>query len=545
MNTKSSSVLPEAFARGPSPRQKKFHLIYLVWLIPLVTALVAGFIAFNFIQSKGVLITITFPSATGITEGKTTVKYKDVQVGMVEKVTVSEDLEKVVVQARLDESLSDYLRAETDFWIARAKVSPQGISRLETLLTGAYIEIFPSKEGEYTTVFQGLADTPVITDHTKGRYFSLQASTLGSVDVGTPVFFRGIAVGQVMSYRLSAGELIEVSVFIEAPYDSRVNANTRFWNASGFDVRLDSQGVSLEMESFLTTLTGGIAFDTPAGMNAGISVGEGAGFLLYGSRQESLERPYAYSEHYTLLFAESLRGLSIGAPVEFRGMVVGQVLDMKLQMDVAKGEVRMPVTIEIEPERFELLNNDGSKKLVNVVETLVKMGMHAQIRTGSFLTGQAYVDLGLYPDSPGTIAASLGGHPVLPTLPSQLEDMFATAQRILAKIDRIPLDEIGTELHQTVRSVRHGANAVDLAVKDIRKALHTAEQAKILPKTGNMIDQATSALKGLESAFNSQSPVKADLEKLVRELTNTARSLRILAEYLERQPNSLVFGKEE
>ncbi|BBD07553.1 intermembrane transport protein PqiB [Desulfovibrio ferrophilus] len=525
----------DTFADMPEPTIRKSRRFSIVWLIPLVAAIAASWMAFKAFDAEGPLVTIRMETAEGLVAGKTKVKFKDVDVGLVETIEFGEDLQHVVVTARMIKGMERYLRSETLFWVVRARITPSSVTGLTTLFSGAYISVQPTKKGKLISEFTALKTPPIITDEGQGRYFLLRTDNLGSIDVGLPVYFRKVKVGQVVGFDLKENDMVEMKIFVEAPHHGRVRNNTRFWNASGLDVTMDAQGVRVQTESFVSMLLGGIAFDTLDTGETSEQAPSNAEFTLYPSKEKSFETAYDYRERYLLHFNESVRGLNVGAPVEFRGMSIGRVVDIKLQMNPRMKTASIPVIIEIEPERFDILGKDNTRD--KVITSLVAMGMRAQLKTGNLVTGKTFVDLNLYPSMPrGTLA--LGGkYPELPSVPSPLEGLLASTQRIMQKLERLPLGDMTSELRMTLDDTR-------VTLGQMRGLMGRVDKLDLLPKAGKALEQATKALKEIELTMAPDSPVKTDLAKLLREIGDTARSLRVLADYLERQPDALLYGKE-
>src|SRR5262245_39938780 len=324
--------------------------ISIVWVIPIVAALVGAFVAWRAISSRGPEITITFKTAAGLEAGKTKIKYKDVEVGLVETVELAKDLSGIICTARMVPGADAYHREKTQFWVVSARISGGQVSGLETLLAGAYIGVDPVLDGPRAKVFTGLEVAPIVTLTEPGRYFVLRSERAGAIDVGSPVYFQHIPVGKVVSSKLDPrDDFVVTRVFVDAPYDARVHAETRWWNASGIDMSLTAQGLSIDTQSLISILIGRIAFGRPTGPNAAAE----AVFALHENRQQAEERTYTFAAPYRLYFDQSVRGLSVGAPVDFRGIQIGEVTDVDLQFDPKSREgFRIPVTIKLQPERF-------------------------------------------------------------------------------------------------------------------------------------------------------------------------------------------------
>ncbi len=389
------NAVPEAEVRS----RKRHFSISVVWIVPLVAVLIGGWLVFKALSEKGPVISITFKSAEGLEAGKTKIKYKDVELGQVETIKLSEDLSEVVVTAELVKQAESFLSVNTRFWVVRARVGVSGISGLGTLFSGAYITLDPGKPGNQTHYFKGLEQPPLVTADLPGRHFLLKAHSRGSLDVGAPVYYRKIQVGQVVAYHLvEDGDTVLFKVFINAPYHEYVYQNTRFWNASGIDFKLDAQGVRIDTESLTSILIGGIAFGNPQVEAPGPPAQAEALFILFKNSDEAKERIYLVKSKSVLYFDESVRGLAIGAPIEFWGIQMGQVIDVKLVFDRQKKDFRIRVLVETETERFYeagFIGDDVERE--KLVESLLKRGFRAQLKTGNLLTGSQIIIFDFFP----------------------------------------------------------------------------------------------------------------------------------------------------
>src|SRR5690349_18268563 len=297
--------LPQATVVAP-----KRGRISVIWIIPILAAAVAIGIAVQRILSEGPTITIVFTAAEGIEPGKTLVKYKDVEIGRVTAMKLTFNHDKVEVTVKVAKHAAALMVEDAKFWVVRPTVSLSGISGLNTLLSGNYIGFEPGKSENRETIFIGLDVAPVITGQ-PGRPFVLNASDLGSLEIGSPIYYRRLPVGQVVAYELVPdGKGIQLKVFVNSPYDRYVFPGTRFWNASGVDVSVGADGINVRTESLVALLVGGLAFDTPPfELNAEPAKADTA-FTLYGDRTTAMKAPDAIAQHYVLNFNESLRGLS-------------------------------------------------------------------------------------------------------------------------------------------------------------------------------------------------------------------------------------------
>ena len=498
----------------------------VVWIIPLIALLVGAFVAWRVLSERGPEVSIHFASAEGLEAGKTLVKYKDVEVGLVESVSLEEDLSGVVVQARMVAGAESYLRESTRFWIVRPRIAGGQVTGLGTLVSGAYIGIDPVLDGKRSRDFQGLDVAPLVALQEAGRYFVLRSSRAGAFDVGTPVFFRRIPVGQVVSSQLEEdSDFVTTRIFVRAPYDARVHADTRFWDASGIQATIGADGVEIDTESVISILVGGIAFDTSPHTGGAPADAETV-FTLFESR-EAAERPvYTRTATYLLHFDQSVRGLAVGAPVEFRGIEIGEVTDIRLEFDPKTARFDIPVTIEIESERVSNLKvSAGSRESV---ERLVAAGLRAQLKSGNLLTGQLIVALDMHPNAPPAEVRWNANVGELPTIPTPIEEITANLTQLVDKLGKLPVEEIGADLRGSLAA--------------LRKTLVKAEG--VGPALTDTLQQAERTLSSTDSLIGPDSTANAELRRALLELSEAARALSLAAEQIQTQPQSLLFGKQ-
>ncbi len=525
--------------------------ISIVWLIPLVAAIIGAFLAWKAISEKGPTITIHFKNAAGLEVDKTKLRYKNVEIGQVTNIELTQDISSVIVTAELRKGAEPYLTDNTRFWVVRARVAAGEVSGLGTLFSGAYIGIDPVTEGEPTRAFVGLERPPLFRTDEPGAVFQLRANSLGSLERGSPVYYRRFKVGQVTDYEMAEdGRSVAIQVFVHAPHHERVRENTVFWNASGLDVSLSAEGVTVDTESFVSVLLGGVSFDTPRAQKPGSAPKKDQVFDLYPSRSATEERIYTEKEYYLLYFAGSVRGLTVGAPVEVRGIKFGEVVDVTLQFDVRELEPRIPVLIMLEPERIEVIGGEDPGQ--SNLDALVAKGLRAQLKTGSLLTGQLYVDIDIHPDAEPAKVVYEGPYPVLPTLPSSMEELRASLAGTLAKIEKLPLAEIGAHLNNTLAGTDKLVNSPALAetvdnlnatVKDMRGLVNNLD-AKVVRETAATLQQAQATLVSMDNSMGPNSTLYTQLNELLSQLADAAQSIRLLADYLERHPEALISGKK-
>jgi paraquat-inducible protein B len=533
---KNFANVPQA-AAVPKKRRK----LSVVWIIPILAAVVAVGIAVERFLSQGPTITIVFKSAEGIEAGKTFLKYKDVNIGQVSTVKLSEDFTKVVVTAKIDKSAEGLIVEDAKFWIEQPRVSLSGISGIGTLLSGNFIALEVGKSDEKRRDFIGLDVPPAITLDQPGRQYVLQADELGSVGIGSPLYYRRLNVGQVIGYDLAEdGRSVTIKVFVNAPYDKYVTTATRFWQASGIDVTLGANGLSVETQSLLSVLIGGIAFETPPTSQEIKPAPAKAVFPLYSSRTAAVAKHETIVASYVLYFNESLRGLSVGAPVTYQGLPVGEVTSVGFEYDEASDRIRPRVDIAVYPARFAAYVKTSAvleermrseKKRHGVIQKMVAHGIRAQLRSGSLLTGQLYVAFDRFPNAPKAKVDWTKDPPELPVMPGALSELETKIASIIAKIDKVPFEAIGEDLKKLLETTDRTMTRIDEEI--------TPELKASLEELKRVLENTDATLVGKDA------PAQQELREALQEIARAARAFRVLSEYLERNPDALIRGKTQ
>ena len=532
----------------------------VVWMIPLIAAGIGAWLAYTTISEMGPTITITFNEGGGLEAGKTKIKYKSVEIGVVEVVEISEDLSQVIVTATMDKATEPHLTSDTRFWVVRPRVGFSGISGLETLVSGAYIDADP-RPGESTRAFMGLDAPPGVTAFEAGRQFRLRAEKLGSCYPGAPVFLHGIEVGRILGHELAAdNHSVLIDIFVKEPHHSLVQDTSRFWQKTGIQASIGAEGVDVKMESFVSLIVGGIEFDTPVMTEgAGKSASPDKVFELFENFSSIGEAKYVRKVPYLLHFDGSVRGLKVGTPVELKGIRVGTVTDIAVRFDPTTVNFEVPVAIEVEPDRIltsevqQAVDELNAAEPYSVGRMLVEEhGLRAQLQTGSLLTGQLFVDLEFHPDLPRKPLLMTGKYPEIPTVPSTLDEFRRSATNILEELRKLPLDKIAHELLDTLKGTKRLANSPDLlqAVQTFRDTLENVQQLTydVDQSVASLAVSTEKTLAAARAAFevaDPNSPAAVNLANTLEELAAAARSIRVLADYLEQHPESLVHGKSE
>ncbi len=552
-----------------SPKVNKRSGPSVIWIIPIITLLVGGWLIMKTLSEQGPQVTISFKTAEGIEVGKTKVKYKNVDIGTVEQIKFSDDFSNVVLTVEFSKGSENFLRRSTRFWVVKPQLGLQGASGLSTLISGAYIEIEPGPGAEQRH-FVGLEKQPVVTADEQGKEIILVTQNLGSVDVGSPIYYQGLLAGEVLGHELGNDrKSVYVHAFIKDPFDQLVRGNSKFWNVSGINVSMNADGFKVQTESIRTLMFGGIAFDTPETLEQASTDVENLVFTLHDNHDAIQDRSYTRKLKFIMYFDGSVRGLNIGAPVEFKGIKVGSVLDVQLEFNSEEASFRIPVLIEIELQRI-IERGDDAGSTYETLDKLVRRGLRARLQTGSLLTSQLYVELDMHPDTPIIVSGEETPFPELPTLATaNFGAITASAESLLAKLNAIDINEITTVLLETIKSANTTLDTADETINNVNSLVSApgipqaiedmqvslANFKNIMQKIdGSNIQEAINAghlalenltvtLGKTNNILEPNSPAQYNLIKLTGELEETARSIRSLVETLERNPQALIFGK--
>jgi paraquat-inducible protein B len=537
----------------------------LIWAIPVVTVIIGAWLAWSTISQRGPLITITFETAEGLQANQSHVRHKDVDMGVVQKVSLTHDLKRVEVTVRMNREAEPLLTDKAEFWVVRPRFFAGAISGLQTLFSGSYIDLLPSAEGgEPKREFVGLENPPVLQSDVPGRTFLLQAKRIGSLNLGSPILFRDLEVGEVLGW--DVGEMareITIHAFVREPFDKYVRDNSRFWNASGAKVQLGANGIQLQVESLRAVVLGGIAFETPDDSRITQESKADHPFPLYDDQDAADSSTYKRSVPFVANFTSSVSGLAAGSPVTLRGLKIGEVSSVSLVYDRVLDNVLVPVHFTLEPDRIAMLDLPTNGDLDVKMQELVQRGLRVKLASGNFLTGQKQLAMDVYKDAGAGELRKQGDAFVIPVMGGDADDVATAATNLVNRLNAIPFESIGKNLDETLAGVNALANDKELSesVAALHSTLASAQTLvnnlnhgltptmQRLPAIANGLEstvQRTDKLvASLQTGYGGDSRFNRDVSQMMLQLSDAARSIRVLADLLSRHPEALIRGRTD
>ncbi|WP_312225902.1 PqiB family protein [Stutzerimonas nitrititolerans] len=527
---------PETPAGAPEIRQRRAR-VSLVWLVPIAAALVGFSMVVQSWLSAGPQITVSFETAEGLEANKTQVKYKNVVIGQVTEINLSEDHTRVIATIELDQHAEPFTREDTKFWVVRPRIGASGVSGVDTLLSGAFIGADAGRAEETRREFVGLEAPPPVTFGVEGKQFTLHTDDLGSLGIGSPLYFRRLQVGQVISFGLADdGKGVQVQVFVNAPYDNFVTDDTRFWNASGVDVSVAADGLTVNTESLSAILAGGIAFRAPNYSPDAEPAAEDSEFTLFSDMRRAMAPPDGPPRYVQMRFDQPLRGLNVDAPVEFLGVPIGRVVSVKLDYDEQNKNFPVVVGAVIFPNRLgaahdklsQALGGNTEEHAARLMQMFVERGLRAQARTGNLLTGQLYISLDFDPRAPQVAFDQQARPMVIPTIAGSFDKLQEQLQAMVDKLSKLPIESLADNLNGSLDELRQTLKQVN---------------GDVLPQLQRTLERSEQTLQNANQALADGSPQRQQLGDTLEEVQRAVRSVRVLSDYLSRHPESLIRGR--
>lgn len=551
-----SQVLPAA----PVRHRRR---IPLVWIVPFLTALIALYLAWDTFSKRGPTITISFDTAAGLTPGQSQLKYRNVVMGTVKSIAIAPDLANVLVTIETVREAESLLTDKTIFWVVKPQLFAGNVSGLDTILSGSYIGMRPdAKGGNPQHDFVGQQDPPVLQASAKGTTFRLNTKRLGSISLGAPVFFRDIDVGTVLGWDLhDLANSVTIHAFVRAPFDQYVRNDSSFWDASGVSIKFGSDGIDVQLESLRAVLLGGIAFDTPQGSTQPIAKADQA-FELFKNLDQAKAAGFGEQIKLVSYFPGSVAGLTPGADVTFHGLKIGEVTDVGLVFDQQTDRVLAPVRYRVEAGRVANLAKAQGMEPEKIAEQMIQRGLRATLESPSLITGAKIVAFQVVPDAKPGELRKVGDHYVIPSAEvGGFDSITRAASELLSKINRIDFDRIGNSLVNAATGIDNTVNgpqikatlaALEKAMLDVqdiaRKLDKDATPAlrrlpEIAQQLQDAVTKANRLIGSVDKGYGDQSKFHRDLDRLIPQLTDAARSIRALSDLLTRHPEALIQGR--
>ena len=527
---------------------KPIKTVSTVWFLPLIAVFIGCWMLYYQWSNEGSEITINFATAEGMEAGKTKIKSRNVDIGEVSKIQLDENGSGVIVTAKIKKTAERFLVDDSIFWVVSPQISHAGVSGLSTLISGVYIEIAPGKSATEQYEFKALDSPPVTPVGTPGLHITLNSNDQFAYSKGDPIIYKGLTVGQFEDIYFNFEErVVYYNAFIKAPYHQLITSNTKFWDVSGLSLDLSADGISVKTGNFETMLTNGVTFGIPEGMDIGEKIGERSYYDIYANYEDADDERYRQSIEFVILVSDSIRGLTVGAPVEYRGVQIGKVLSTNLinsrvQDQIIKDDYKIPVVVSFQPARVGLPDNDAGANLMLEQNThWIKQGLKAVLRTGNILTGSLYVDLQHQKENPVSELARYGNYNVIPTSSDDFAQITAKAEQFVDNLNKIPMAHLGDNANQLMLEVTQTAQELQNVSKSLNTLLSQVEQEKIS-------SQLTTTLAGINTLtrdLSSGSTGYEDLRVTLKTLTATMNELKPLLNQLKHKPNSLIFNNGE
>ncbi len=519
------------------------HKISKVWFIPLVALVIGSWMVYQNWANQGPIITIYFETAEGLDIDTTKIKLRDITIGKVVDLKLNERLDGIEIKARLQKNTEELLKIDTEFWVVKPRIGNGGVTGLSTLLSGSYIELSPGVDEETKYEFVGLESPPVTPLGTPGLHVTLDSDNQSGLHIGDPIIFRGINVGRVEYVHFNVEERrVYYNAFIESPYDKLVTTNTRFWRINGIEVDLSADGVQIHSGTFETFLAGGVAFDVPANLPKGEVVSKRAYYTIYEDKKDVLLNQFKNAQDFILLFGQSIRGLTPGAPVEYKGVRIGTVMrtdiDYEEMGNLLDQETRIPVLIQIEPARLGL--KDLKEETVEIRERMNKMiasGLHGFISSGNLLTGSKFIEI-QYVDNTESKEQFFNGYQVIPTAASEIDNLLQKLDNIFASLDQLPLDDLVGNASHAMKEMKTAMVDFSAASTQVDKFLDNAEGKAMVAN----VNKTLRSIEGLAKGFSEGSKTHQDIRTMLQALEGALKELTPVLAQLNHQPNSLLFG---
>ncbi len=526
---------------------KNLKQVSAIWIIPIVALAIGIWMLAQYITSKGPEITLRMPTAEGIEVGKTQIKSLNVKVGVVTNIKLSDDYSYITVTARMNKDAERMLRDDSLFWVVKPRIGKEGISGLDTLLSGSYIELQPGKSDIKKYNFKVLDVPPIAPPDAKGLRVVLTNKEAGKLSVGDPVLYEGFTVGRVEQVSFNTKtKLANYHLFIFQPYDSLIQTTTKFWLASGVDFQMSASGINVKIGSLESLITGGVSFGLPDGVSSGEKViTQNEKYRLYDNMKQVTEGMYDKYLPYVMLFKESIRGLQPGAPVEYRGVRIGTVEKVPFKLPTNKhgfSNKMIPILVHIELGRItQLGGHETLEGLKADLQEEFKTGLRATLKTGSLITGALFIDLNVDPDEKAPKQQSFDGYDIFPTKAGGFAEVQKQVTDLLKKLNNLPVEKTVNSLNSTLAATEKTLQSAERVTADLDRLLKQKD-------TQQLPADIRQSLKEIQHTLNSYGPNGApyqNLEGALNQFQDVMQELQPVLKQINKKPNSLIFGGDK
>ncbi|WP_299663877.1 intermembrane transport protein PqiB [uncultured Psychromonas sp.] len=524
----------------------KQNQISAIWIVPIVALVIALWMLFQFINNKGPEITIIMPTAEGINIGKTEIKSLNVKVGMVTDITLSENYDHIKIKAQMNKDTERMLNDKTQFWVVKPRVGSAGISGLETILSGAYIQIQPGESTTKKLDFTALELPPITPLSSKGVRVLLSHDKAGKLNIGDPVSYQGFTVGRVEKTSFDLAEKKALyQLFIFEPYDGLLLSGSQFWLTSGIDVKLNADGFNVQVDSLQSLLSGGVTFGIPAGEDVGQPFDDELVKLpLFDNYEQVKEGLYKQYVKFIMEFDESIRGLTAGAPVEYRGIRIGTVLEAPYDVAFSENNAssnKIQILVKLELGRlFDKGSNISLNTFQQAFEQHFKNGLKGKLETGNLLTGALFVDTEFDAPEPNFKMTEVGKYNVFPTKKGEFAMVQQQISSLFNKVNDLPLND-------AVESMARSMNSLDKALVSANTTIKNLNGLVSEEATQNLPADIQTSLKQLQKTLDGFSPNSVmynDLEQTMKKFEQVMSELQPVLKQINDKPNSLIFGTD-
>ncbi|MBH0025843.1 intermembrane transport protein PqiB [Pseudoalteromonas sp. SWN29] len=528
--------------------------ISAIWIIPAIALLVGMWMLYQYQANKGPTIFIEMPQAEGIIAGKTEIKVRSVKIGQIDHVRLSDTQDSVIARAQIDKNYNNLLTNDAKIWVVKPRIDETGISGMSTLLSGVYLEFSPGESKELKERFQLQDEPALIGKDVKGGRFKLMSYSAEVLDVSTGIFFKNYKIGQIETATFDwENQAMKYGVFIKEPYQNLITKNSIFWVNAGIEIDLSADGININTGSLSKLLKGGISVGLPEQQAPGDIADDGYSFSLSQSYKEALEERFYDFDYYLIEFEQSIRGLRPGAPVEYRGMRVGTVVEAPANVIIdgkpahfRNNSTAVPVLIKVEYGRLYHDSASAKEYWQGSLKGWIESGMRASLKPGNLLTGAVYVDFDIYPDAPQTQLGKLVQYDVFPSISSGITVLADQVSDVLNKVNNLKVEDSLEQMQATFTDYRALAN-------EMRELLSQKDTQNLPGDFNRNFEKMTKSMEQFEvtmrqfdktmASYQAGSELHHQIQQTLKEFKRLSEGLQPLTRGLNEQPNMLIFDK--